>query len=268
VAHYRKHITKEHVSSSSNGLQCIFVASGLHKDRSLADLLLNEKRKELKRTGSSIQPIQLDVPAVMARLEATSDVMGCIDRVIARLDAKEVLSKSSKLINEACLSLDDEGQEALKKAFEFEAKYPYDAALPASLSADVADEDYDELPAPCAADVADEPPPLLSIAEVTLERLEAKEEALKTERVTLDRIEIKLELIRALEQEVGPRRILWCAEEFGSDCKEAHLDRVEADYRQELADIERLEVRLAAVRALGDQVAARRAALLKAAESM
>jgi hypothetical protein len=111
-------------------------------------------------------------------------------------------------------------------------------------------------------------PPLISIAEHTLERLEAKEAALKAERVTLDRIEGKLADIRALEQEVGPRRILWCAEEFGSDCKESHLDKVENDFRLELEEIERLEVRLAAVRALGDQVAARRAALLKAAESM
>jgi hypothetical protein len=266
VAHYRKHILKEHVSSSSNGLQCIFVAEGRYKDQSLASLLLNHSKKELKQTGSSIQPVQLDVPTVMARLEATPDVMGCIDRVIARLDAKETLSKSSKLINEACLSLDDEGQKALERAFEFEAKYPYDAAF------------RNELPAPSAADVAEssdsdenmfkDMPPLISIAELTLERLKAKEEALKTERVTLDRIEIKLELIRALEQEVGPRRILWCAEEFGSDCKESHLDKVENDFRLELEEIERLEVRLAAVRALGDQVAARRAALLKAAESM
>jgi hypothetical protein len=273
VAHYRKHILKEHVSSSSNGLQCIFVASGRHKDRSLADLLLNEKRKELKLAGSSIQPVQLDVPTVMARLEATPDVMGCIDRVIARLDAKETLSTSSKLINEACLSLDDEGQKALERAMAYEAKYPYDGAfrdLPPPLSADVADEDYDELPAPSVADVAndDDMPPLISIAEITLERLEAKESALEKERQTLNRIEDKLETIRLLEQEVGPRRILWCAAEFGSDCKESNLDKVEADFRQELADIDRLEVRLAAVRALGDQVAARRAALLKAAESM
>ena len=111
-------------------------------------------------------------------------------------------------------------------------------------------------------------PPLISIAEITLERLEAKEAALKAERVTLDRIETKLADIRALEQEVGPRRRLWCAEEFGSDCKEEHLDKVEADYKAELIEIERLEARLAAVRALGYEVATRREALLKAAESM
>jgi hypothetical protein len=236
VAHYRKHITKEHVSSSSNGLQCIFVAEGRHKDRSLASLLLNETKKELALAGSNIQPVQLDVPTVMARLEA-----------------KEALSTSSKLINEACLSLVDESQEA----------------LPPPLAADVAV--YDELPAPSAADVADsddDMPPLISIAEHTLGRLEAKEAALEKERQTLDRIESKLADIRALEQEVGPRRILWCAEEFGSNCKESHLDKVENEYRLELAEIERLEARLAAVQALGDQVAARRAALLKSAESM
>jgi len=256
VAHYRKHILKEHVSSSANGLQCIFVASGRYKDQSLASLLLNEKKKELKLAGSSIQPVQLDVPTVMARLEATPDVMGCIDRVITRLEAKEALSNSSKLINEACLSVscDKEAQAALERAMDYEAKYPHDGAL---------------LPAPTAIDVADEePPPLLSVAELTLERLEAKESALKAERVTLDRIETKLELIRLLEQEVGPRRILWCAEEFGQDVKESNLDKVENDYRQELADIDRLEVRLASIRALGDEVARRRAALLKAAESV
>ena len=290
VAHYRKHILKEHVSSSSNGLQCIFVASGRHKDRSLASLLLNEKKKELKQTGSSIQPVQLDADQVVANLvaqaaaavEATPlqereaaaaagfDSVKYLDKIIQRLHEPPV-SKSSKLINEACLSLDDEGQEALKKAFEFEAKYPYNWAfhdLPPPLSADVADEDYDEPPKAESADSDDEPPPLISIAEITLERLEAKEAALKAERTTLDRIETKLELIRLLEQEVGPRRILWCAEEFGSDYKESSLDKVENDFRLELEEIERLEVRLAAVRALGDQVAARRAALLKAAESM
>ena len=278
VAHYRKHILKEHVSSSSNGLQCIFVASGLYKDRSLADLLLNEKKKELKRTGSSIQPVQLDVPTVMARLEAaTPDVMGCIDRVIARLEAKETLSTSSKLINEACLSVscDKNAQAALERAMAYEAKYPYDGAfheLPPPLSADVADEDYDEPPKAESSDSDEDMykdmPPLISIAELTLERLEAKESALEKERQTLNRIEGKLADIRVLEQEVGPRRILWCAAEFGSDCKESNLDKVENDFRQELEEIERLEVRLAAVRALGDQVAARRAALLKAAESM
>ena len=282
VAHYRKHILKEHVSSSSNGLQCIFVASGRHKDRSLADLLLNEKRKELKLAGSSIQPIQLDVPTVMARLEAqaaveaTPDVMGCIDRVIARLDAKETLSKSSKLINEACLSVscDKDAQEALERAVAYEAKYPYDGYrdLPPPLSADVADEDYDEPPkSPPKAESEesdDDMPPLISVAELTLERLEAKESALEKERQTLNRIENKLETIRLLEQEVGPRRMLWCAEEFGQDIKESNLDKVENDFRLELIEIDRLEVRLASVRALGDEVARRRAALLKAAESV
>lgn len=272
VAHYRKHILKEHVSSSSNGLQCIFVASGRHKDQSLASLLLDHSKKELELTGSSIQPVQLDVPTVMARLEA-ADVLGRVDKVITRLEAKEPLSKSSKLINEACLSLDDKDQEALKKAFEFEAKYPYNWAfhdLPPPLSADVADEDYDEAPKAESEDedMYKDMPPLISIAELTLERLKAKEAALEAERQTLNRIEGKLADIRALEQEVGPRRRLWCAEEFGSDCKESNLDKVEADYKAELLEIERLEERLATVRALGYEVATRREALLKAAESM
>jgi hypothetical protein len=223
VAHYRKHITKEHVSSSSNGLQCIFVASGRHKDRSLASLLLNETKKELELAGSSLQPVQLDVSKVMARLEESS------------------LEESSKTLNRAL-------------TFEFSCS-------------------QDELPAPIPADVEDEEmykdmPPLISVAEVTLERLEAKAAALESERQTLDRIEGKLADIRALEQEVGPRRRLWCAEEFGQDVKESNLDKVEADYKAELIEIERLEARLATVRALGYEVATRREALLKAAELM
>jgi len=247
VAHYRKHILKEHVSSSSNGLQCIFVASGHHKDRSLADLLLNEKRKELKLAGSSIQPVQLDAEKVMARLEATA----------------------ADTLNEACLSLDKNAQAALERAFDYEAKYPYgnecferEEDLPGILPP------LKSPPKGDAEESDDDMPPLISIAELTLERLTAKEAALEKERQTLNRIEGKLVDIRDLEREVGSRRILWCAEEFGSDCKESNLDKVENNYRLELAEIERLEVRLAAVRALGDQVAARRAALLKAAESM
>jgi hypothetical protein len=223
VAHYRKHITKEYVSSSSNGLQCIFVAEGRHKDRSLADLLLNETKKELELAGSSSQPVQLDVSKVMARLEESS------------------LEESSKTLNRAL-------------TFEFSCA-------------------QEELPAPTPADVEDEEmykdmPPLISIAELTLERLEAKAAALESERQTLDRIEGKLASIRALEQEVGPRRRLWCAEEFGQDVKESNLDKIEADYKAELIEIERLEARLATVRALGYEVATRREALLKAAESM
>jgi hypothetical protein len=195
----------------------------------LADLLLNETKKELELAGSTSQPVQLDVSAVMARLEAP-------------------ISTAEKWINEACLSAscDEEATDALNRALNFSCG-------------------QEELPTP---DEFADMPPLISALESTLESLVAKEAALEAERLTLNRIEGKLADIRALEQEVSPRRLLWCAEEFGSDCKESNLDKVEADYKAELLEIERLEARLAAVRVLGYEVATRREALLKAAESM
>jgi hypothetical protein len=68
------------------------VESGLHANQSLAQLLLELTDKELADVGSKKVPVQLDVPAVMARLAESMPeppAPGAIAAALARIELKE-----------------------------------------------------------------------------------------------------------------------------------------------------------------------------------
>jgi hypothetical protein len=118
-----------------------------------------------------------------------------------------------------------------------------------------AEEDYTDMPA------------LISVKHANaLQALEEKEAALKTEAKQLDELGRKVDEVQALWDSVGPRRILWCCEEMKDG--EVGLAKLKADYEEELAELNDLEAKVAAVKALKASVEGKRATLIAAIDSI
>ena len=106
-------------------------------------------------------------------------------------------------------------------------------------------------------------PPLITVQHAkVLETLKCKEAALLEEAAELDRVEVKVKEVQALYDNIGPRRIIWCCEEMANG--EAGLDKLKIDYENELAELDALESKVIAVRALKATVTSRREELIAA----